>query len=161
MAWEAGRGLILIINKWDLVEKDGKTADQWKKKAIEKAPYLEHVPMLFASAKTGLRVQKVLDLVLAVDGERKKRISTSEVNKTLESLLARRQPPQAAGVEVKLNYATQVEIEPPTIAVFGNHPEMVQEHYIRFLHNGFRDVYGFAGTPLRMIMRRKAGGTRE
>jgi GTPase len=157
MAWEAGRGLILIVNKWDLVEKDGKTADQWKKKAIEKAPYLAHVPMLFTSARTGLRVQKVLDLVLAVDVERSRRISTSEVNKTLEALLARRQPPQAAGVEVRLNYATQVEVEPPTIAVFGNHPELVQEHYIRYLHNGFREEYGFAGTPLRMIMRHKSG----
>jgi GTP-binding protein len=157
LAWEAGRGLILVINKWDLVEKDGKTADQWKKKAIEKAPYLAHVPMLFSSALTGLRVQKVLDLVLAVDAERERRVSTSEVNKVLEALLARRQPPQAAGVEVKLNYATQAETAPPTIAVFGNHPELVQEHYVRYLHNGFRDAWGFAGTPLRVVMRRKSG----
>ncbi|MCU0649908.1 MAG: ribosome biogenesis GTPase Der [Gemmatimonadaceae bacterium] len=157
MAWDAGRGLILVVNKWDLVEKDGKTADQWVKKAVEKAPYLEHVPMLFTSAKTGLRVQKVLDLVVQVDEARRKRISTHEVNDTLQALLARRQPPQAAGLEVKLNYATQVEVEPPTIAVFGNHPELVQEHYIRYLHNGFRDAWGFAGTPLRVLMRRKAG----
>ncbi|MCU0635367.1 MAG: ribosome biogenesis GTPase Der [Gemmatimonadaceae bacterium] len=157
LAWDAGRGLILIVNKWDLVEKDGKTADQWKKKAIEKAPYLEHVPMLFTSAKTGLRVQKVLDLVIEVDEARRRRVSTHEVNETLQALLARRQPPQAAGMEVRLNYATQVEVEPPTIAVFGNHPELVQEHYIRYLHNGFRDAWGFAGTPLRVLMRRKGG----
>jgi GTP-binding protein len=70
-------------------------------------------------------------------------------------MVARRQPPQAAGREVKLNYATQVEIEPPTIAVFGNHPEAIPEHYIRFLHNGFREKWGFTGSPLRIILRRK------
>jgi GTP-binding protein len=157
LGWEAGRALIIVVNKWDLAEKDDKAAARFEKKAREKAPYLTFVPFLFTSAKTGLRVTRVLDLILAVDDERQKRITTSEVNERLGELLARLQPPQAAGREVKLNYATQVQIAPPTIAVFGNHPELVEEHYVRYLHNGFREAWGFTGNPLRVVMRRKAG----
>jgi GTP-binding protein len=157
LAWEAGRGLILVVNKWDLAERDDKASARFEKKAREKAPYLNFVPFLFASAKTGLRVNRVLDLILAVDEERQKRITTSEVNDRLGELLARLQPPQSAGREVRLNYATQVQTSPPTIAVFGNHPELVEEHYVRYLHNGFREAWGFTGNPLRILMRRKAG----
>ncbi|WP_396206029.1 ribosome biogenesis GTPase Der [Gemmatimonas sp.] len=156
MAWEAGRGLILVINKWDLYEdKTDKSADKFRKESVEKAPYFKFVPFLFTSAVTGQRVTKALDLVLEVQEQRTRRITTSQVNDALEEMVARRQPPQAAGREVKLNYATQVEIEPPTIAVFGNHPEAIPEHYIRFLHNGFREKWGFTGSPLRIILRRK------
>jgi GTP-binding protein len=156
MAWEAGRGLILVINKWDLYEdKTDKSADKFKKEAVEKVPYLKFVPFLFTSAISGQRVTKVLDVVLSVQEQRTRRISTSEVNDALGDLLARLQPPQAAGREVKLNYATQVEIEPPTFAVFGNNPEAIPEHYVRFLHNGFRERWGFTGAPLRIILRRK------
>jgi GTP-binding protein len=88
--------------------------------------------------------------------EREKRVQTHEVNERLGELIARRQPPQAAGREVRLNYAAQVETAPPTIAVFGNHPELVQEHYVRYLHNGFRESWGFTGNPLRIVLRRKA-----
>ncbi|HEY7234264.1 MAG TPA: ribosome biogenesis GTPase Der [Gemmatimonadaceae bacterium] len=157
LAWEAGRGLIVVVNKWDLAERDDKAAARFEKKVREKAPYLSFVPFLFTSAKTGLRVTRVLDLILAVDEERQKRIATSEVNERLGQLLARLQPPQAAGHIVKLNYATQVQTSPPTIAVFGNHPELVEEHYVRYLHNGFREAWGFTGNPLRVVMRRKAG----
>jgi GTPase len=156
LAWEAGRGLIIVVNKWDLKEKDDKTAPHFQKEAAEKAPFLGFVPFLFTSAVTGQRVTRILDDVLAVDEERRKRIPTSEVNETLKALLARRQPPQAAGRDVRLNYATQVEVAPPTIAVFGNHPELVQEHYVRYLHNGFRAAWGFTGSPLRVVMRGKA-----
>jgi GTP-binding protein len=157
LAWESGRGLIVIVNKWDLAERDDKAASRFEKKAREKAPYLNFVPFLFTSAKTGLRVTRVLDLIFAVDEERQKRIATSEVNERLGELIARLQPPQAAGREVRLNYATQVQTSPPTIAVFGNHPELVEEHYVRYLHNGFREAWGFTGNPLRVLMRRKAG----
>ena len=156
LAWEAGRGLIVVVNKWDLKEKGDKTAPHFEKEAAEKAPFLGFVPFLFTSAVTGQRVSRILDDVLAVDEERRKRIPTSEVNETLKALLARRQPPQAAGRDVRLNYATQVEVAPPTIAVFGNHPELVQEHYVRYLHNGFRAAWGFTGSPLRVVMRGKA-----
>ncbi|MDQ6887210.1 MAG: ribosome biogenesis GTPase Der [Gemmatimonadota bacterium] len=155
-AWDAGRGLILVVNKWDLKEKDDKTAAKFEKEAGEKAPFLKFVPFVFTSALTGQRVTRLLELVLDVERERQKRITTSQVNDQLEQLLARRQPPQAAGREVRLLYATQVEIAPPTIAVFGNHPELVEEHYVRYLHNGFRAAWGFIGNPLRIVLRRKA-----
>lgn len=155
-AWDAGCGLIVVVNKWDLQEKEDKTAARFEKEAKEKAPFLRFVPFLFASAKTGQRATKVLELIRQVEEERTKRISTSKVNEQLEALIARRQPPQAAGREVKLLYATQVEIAPPTFAVFGNHPELVEEHYVRYLHNGFREAWGFTGSPLRILLRRRA-----
>jgi GTPase len=146
------------VNKWDLAEKDDKSVHKYEKKAHEKAPFLKFVPFLFTSALTGQRVSKILDVIQLVDEEAHKRITTSQVNERLSELLARRQPSQAAGREVKLNYATQVSVSPPTIAVFGNHPDLVEEHYIRFLHNGFRETYGFTGNPLRILLRRKSGG---
>ena len=153
---EAGRGLIVVVNKWDAKEEKGdKSAAHFQRDAGEKVPYLKFVPFLFTSALTGQRVTKILDVILQVEAERQKRISTSEINQTLEELIARRQPPQAAGREVKLKYATQVEIAPPSIGVWGNHPELVQEHYVRYLHNGFRAAYGFTGNPLRIVMKRK------
>jgi GTP-binding protein len=155
MAWEAGRGLIMVVNKWDLAEKDDKASATYEKAAGEKAPFLKFVPWIFTSALTGQRVNRALEIILEVEAERSKRISTSEVNEKLGELLARRQPPQAAGREIKLNFATQVETDPPTIAVFGNAPDLVEEHYIRFLHNGFRSFWGFTGNPLRVVMKRK------
>ena len=157
LAWENGCGLIIVVNKWDIKEeKTDKSAQKFQKEAGEKAPFLKFVPFLFTSALTGQRVTKVLETVLLVDAERKKRISTAQVNTTLGELTARLQPPQAAGREVKLLYATQVEIEPPTIAVFGNHPDLVPEHYVRYLHNGFREAWGFTGSPLRILLRSRA-----
>ena len=156
LAWEAGRGLIVIVNKWDLKEKGDKTAAHFERDAAERVPFLGFVPFLFTSAKTGQRVSRVLDQIVEVDAERSKRITTSQVNNTLEALVARRQPPQAAGREIKLMYATQVEVAPPTIAVFGNHPELLAEHYVRYLHNGFREAWGFTGNPLRIVLRRRA-----
>jgi GTPase len=157
LAWEAGRGLIMVVNKWDLAEKDDKATAKYEKAAGEKAPFLKFVPFLFTSALTGQRVNRTLDVILEVEEERAKRITTSEVNAKLGELLARRQPPQAAGREVKLNYATQVETHPPTIAIFGNAPDLLAEHYVRYLHNGFRSFWGFTGNPLRIVLRRKAG----
>jgi GTP-binding protein len=157
LAWEAGRSLILVVNKWDLKEKSDKTSAHFERDAQEKAPFLRWVPFLFTSAVTGQRVTRVLDVIVQVDEERRKRVPTHEVNEVLQALLARRQPPQAAGREVKLNYATQVETSPPTIAVFGNEPSLLPEHYVRFLHNGFREAWGFLGSPLEIVLRRKGG----
>jgi GTPase len=157
LAWDQGCGVIVVVNKWDIKEeKTDKSAAKFQKEAGEKAPFLKFVPFVFTSALTGQRVSKVLELVLQVDAERKKRISTAQVNTTLGELTARLQPPQAAGREVKLLYATQVEVEPPTIAVFGNHPDLVPEHYVRYLHNGFREAWGFNGSPLRILLRSRA-----
>jgi GTP-binding protein len=156
IAWEAGRGLIVVVNKWDAAERDDKAASKFEKESAEKAPFLGFVPFVFTSALTGQRISKILELILQVEEQRLKRIATSEVNDRLQELLARRQPPQSAGHEVKLNYATQVEIAPPTIAIFGNNPDLVQEHYVRYLHNGFREFWGFTGNPLRIVLKRKS-----
>ncbi len=156
LAWEAGRGLIVIVNKWDLFEKDDKSAPHFEKECREKAPFLAFVPFLFTSAKTGQRVSRVLDMIVEVAAERTKRITTSEVNTRLGELIARQQPAQAAGREVRLMYATQVDVAPPTFAIFGNHPDLVQENYVRYLHNGFRESWGFRGNPVRILLRRKA-----
>jgi len=152
-AWDAGKGVILIANKWDLVEKETNTAPQWEKKVRERIPFLQWVPIVFASALTGQRVRKCLDLVLEVQEERHRRIDTSEVNRVLEALVGRQQPPHYRGRPLKIRYATQVSVAPPTFAVFANYPKEIPEHYIRYLHNGFREAWTFMGTPLRLRLR--------
>ncbi|MDA1081340.1 MAG: ribosome biogenesis GTPase Der [Gemmatimonadetes bacterium] len=156
LAWEAGRALIVVVNKWDAKEKDDKTAPHFEKECGDKAPFLRFVPFVFTSALTGMRVTKILEIVLEVDAQRHRHISTSEVNDALRALVARLQPPQAAGNEIKLTYATQVDAIPPSIAIFCNHPDLVAEHYVRYLHNGFREQWGFRGNPLRILLRRKS-----
>jgi GTPase len=161
LAWDAGRGLVMVVNKWDLVEKDDKTAPKFVKEMVEKAPFLEYVPFLFTSAVTGQRVTRILDTLLEVERERIKRVSTSDVNGRLQELVARLQPPQSAGHEIRVNYATQVEVSPPHVVVFGNHPEWVAEHYVRYLHNGFRETFGWTGNPLRLTLKRKNEDRRD
>lgn len=161
LAWDAGRGLILLANKWDLVEKTDKTAAAYAKEMAEKAPFLQYVPVLFTSATTGQRITRLLDVLLEVDRERHKRIPTHDVNGRLQELVARRQPPQAVGMEIRVNYATQVEVAPPHIVVFANHPDHVAEHYVRYLHNGFRETFGWTGNPVRITLKRKHAVERD
>ena len=150
-AWEQGCGLIILVNKWDLVEdKDTNTAARGEKLLIEKAPFLEWVPFLYVSALTGQRVRKLLDLILEVAAEREKRVSTAEVNKVLGELLDRNSPPQKAGEEVKLLYASQIGTAPPEFAIVSNRPLDIHESYQRYLINGFREAWGFKGAPLRL-----------
>lgn len=152
-AWEAGKGVILVPNKWDLIEKDTMTAPAWEKRVRERITFLKWVPIVFTSAITGQRVRKCLDLVLDVQEQRSRRIETHEVNSVLESLLERQPPPHFRGRRVKIKYATQVAVEPPTFAIFTNYPKALPEHYIRFLHNGFREAWTFMGTPIRLRIR--------
>ena len=152
-AWEAGRGLIMIANKWDLVEKDTMTAPSWQKKVRERIPFLQWVPIVFTSALTGLRVRKVLDLILEVNEERSRRVETHEVNEVLERLVRRQPPPHHRGRPVKVKYGTEVSVRPPTFAIFSNFPKAIPAHYIRYLHNGFRDAWSFMGTPIRLRLR--------
>ncbi len=157
MAWEAGSAVILVANKWDLVEKETSTAPAFEKKLKARYPFLAWVPILFMSALTGQRVRKTLDLVLEVHDERVRRIDTHEVNEVLEVLTRRQPPPHHRGRPVKLKYATQVTIAPPTFAIFANYPKEVPDHYIRYLLNGFRERWPFTGTPVRLRIR----GSRE
>ncbi len=152
-AWKSGCGLILIANKWDLVEKDDRTAIEYERTMRARAPSLRSVPIVFASAITGQRVRRVLDLILEVAETRSRRIPTSEVNDALRELAARVPPPHHRGMPIKLLYATQVSTRPPTFVVFTNQPKGITESYLRYLRNGFRDRWGFLGTPLRLRIR--------
>ncbi|HEY7634920.1 MAG TPA: ribosome biogenesis GTPase Der [Gemmatimonadales bacterium] len=150
-AWDRGCGLIVVVNKWDLIaEKDANTARRGQEELIEKAPFLRYVPFLYASALTGQRVRKILDLIIQVAAERERRIPTAEVNRVLANLLERNSPPQQPGEEVKLLYASQVGTAPPTIAIVSNRPDEVPESYQRYLVHGFRSVWPFSGSPLRL-----------
>lgn len=153
-AWEAGAGLMLVINKWDRVQVDPKTAPEFERALRERAPFLRWVPIFFVSALTGKRVHKLLDAVLEVDRERHRRIQTSEVNDALRELVARQPPPHDQGRRVKLGYATQVNTAPPTFLVFSNLPKAVPAHYLRYMENSFRDRWGFTGTPIRIRLKR-------
>ena len=150
-AWDQGCGLIIVVNKWDLVEeKDANTAHRGQEELIVKAPFLRYVPFVYVSALTGQRVRKILDLILEVADGRDRRIPTAEVNKVLATLLERTAPPQKPGEEVKLLYASQVGTAPPTFAIVSNRPDDVPEAYQRYLVHGFRSVWPFTGSPLRL-----------
>jgi GTP-binding protein len=152
-AWEAGAGLILAVNKWDLVEKDTMTAPNLEKEIRARAPFLQWVPILFLSALTGQRVRKTLDLVLAVQAQRLRRVDTHEVNEAIKEIVGRQPPPHSRGRAVRIRYGTQVTVAPPTFVLFSNLPKEVPEHYIRYIHNGFRERWGFAGVPIRIRIR--------
>ena len=152
-AWDAGKGVILVANKWDLVPKETMTAPDWEKKVRERVPFLQWVPIVFTSALTGQRVRKCLDLVLEVQEQRTRRIETHEVNEVLGALIDRQQPPTHRGRRVKLRYATQIGVEPPTFAIFCNYPKALADHYLRYLHNGFREAWTFMGSPIRLRVR--------
>ena len=150
-AWEQGCALIIVVNKWDLVEeKDANTAARGQQTLIEKAPFLAHVPFVYVSALTGQRVRKLLDLIVSVADDRQKRVPTAEVNRILGSLLEKNSPPQKMGEEVKLLYASQIATAPPEFAIVSNRPDDVPESYQRYLVNGFRDAWSFNGSPVRL-----------
>jgi len=156
-AWEAGAGVVLVMNKWDLVEKDTNTAPAREKAMRKKAPFLQWVPILFTSALSGQRVRKTLDLVLEVQEERHRRIDTHEVNEALERLVQHQPPPHSRGRQVKLRYGTQISVAPPTFLIFSNLPKEIPAHYIRYVQNSFRSRWGFMGTPLRIRFRKSQG----
>jgi GTP-binding protein len=150
-AWDRGAGLIIAVNKWDLIpEKDANTAKRGQDLLAEKAPFLRYVPFLYVSATQGQRVSRLPELILEVAAARDHRVSTAEVNRVLEDLLARNAPPQQQGDAVKLLYASQIGTRPPTIAIVSNRPDDVPEAYQRYLHHGFRAAWGFNGAPLRL-----------
>jgi len=150
-AWDEGAGLIVLVNKWDLIEeKDANTARQGQEALVAKAPFLRYVPFLYVSALTGQRVRKVLDLIVEVAEDRQRRVPTAEVNKVLASLIERNAPPQKPGEEVKLLYASQIATAPPTLAIVSNRPDEVPESYQRYLAHGFREAWPFTGSPLRL-----------
>ncbi len=152
-AWTSGSGVVLLVNKWDLVEKDTLTAPHFEKKVRERIPFLKWVPIHFVSALTGQRVRTCLDVILKVQEERGRRVETREVNDVLAALLSHQPPPHHRGRPVKIKYGTQVSTHPPTFALFANFPKAVPAHYIRYLHNGFRERWSFVGTDIRIRIR--------
>lgn len=157
-AWTHGAGLIVAVNKWDLIEeKEPNTAIHGQKEVTDRAPFLDGVPFVYISALSGQRVRKVLDLIVEVATARSHRVATAEVNRVLHELCDRHQPPQTGGRQVKFYYGSQVGSAPPTFALVTNYPDDIHESYQRFLINGFREAWGFAGVPIRLKLRRKRG----
>ncbi|MBU1636658.1 ribosome biogenesis GTPase Der [bacterium] len=150
-----GKGIVLCINKWDLFEKDSKSAHQIERDIDERLASFSYVPKMFISAKEKQRVHKVLEKVFQIYEERQKRISTSELNRFIEELMEVTPPPSIKGRDLRFNYVTQVEIAPPLFAFFGKYPELLTANYRSFLERKFREKYGFEGVPLRLTFRKK------
>src|SRR5207237_8240125 len=135
--WDAGKSLIIVANKWDLVEKETNTSNAYAEKLRDRAPSLRWVPVVFTSALTGQRVHKVLDLVLEVHEERLRHIATHEVTEAVKKLAEHQPPPHYRGMPVKFLYATQADTQPPTFVLFANYPKSIEESYVRYIQNTF------------------------
>ena len=151
---EEGRGLVIAVNKWDLVEdKTDRTFDQYTEWIRSEVPFLEFAPIVSISAKTGQRVGRVLELAIDIWGERRKRISTGELNRVLRAAAERQTPPVVKGRRPKLFYGTQVGVAPPTFVFFANDAALIHFSYRRYLENRLREEFGFDGTPIRLVFR--------
>ena len=152
---EAHKGIVLVLNKWDAVEKDEHTADKWLKKLRRDAPYLVWADIVFASALTGQRVERILKEALRVAEERYRRVPTGELNRLIMDAVRAHPPSHVRNKLPKIFYATQVGVAPPTFVIFVNDPAIVHFSYKRYLENRIRDAYGFLGTPIRLIFRQR------
>lgn len=150
---ERAIGLVVAVNKWDLVEKQTNTMAEFEKRIRNQFKFMPFVPVVFVSAKTGQRIEQVLDLALTIRLERQKRVTTGALNEMIRRALAERQPPSAGGKLVKLFYITQVAVDPPTFVGWVNDPALVHFSYRRFIENRLREQFGFAGTPIRLFFR--------
>ena len=153
---DEGVGLVLAINKWDLVEKDDKTFEEFTARIRRQAPFLHFAPVVAISALTGQRAGRVLDDALTIAAERRRRIPTSRLNRILSDAVSRHQPPAVKGRRPKFYYATQATIEPPTFVLFASDAKSVHFSYRRFLENRIREAFDFEGTPLRLIFRERS-----
>ena len=154
-AHEAGKGVIIVINKWDAVEKETGTLEAYKKEVYNKLSYLSYAPMIFVSAKTGQRVHKLFDLINHVAEQNSLRISTSILNQVINEAIAIVQPPTDKGKRLKIFYATQSSTKPPTFVIFVNNKDLFHFSYERYLVNQIRKEFGLEGTPVRVIVREK------
>ena len=154
-AHEAGKGIIIVVNKWDAIEKENGTLENYRKKIYEKLSYLSYAPVIFISAKTGQRVPKLFELIHQVAEENSKRISTSVLNQVINEAIAMVQPPTDKGKRLKILYGTQASTKPPTFVIFVNNKELFHFSYERYLINQFRKEFGLQGTPVRIMVREK------
>lgn len=152
---DARKGLILAVNKWDLIEKDGKTADHLTKIIRDELGTYSWAPIMFISAVTKQRIHRVIDLAKVVLEKRSKRVSTSKLNDTLLPIFENSPPPSYRGLDMRLNYITQVNTEPPVFALFLNHPQYLRTPYKRFIERKIRENFDFEGTPISLVFRKK------
>ncbi len=155
MAHEAGKASIVIVNKWDLIEKETKTMDIMRKDIMRDLSFMSYAPILFISALTGQRTQRIFELVNYVDDQSAMRITTGMLNNVLEDAQARVQPPSDRGKRLKIYYMTQTGIRPPHFVIFANSRELFHFSYQRYIENQIRAVFGLEGTPIRMTIRQK------
>jgi GTP-binding protein len=150
---EQKKGIVVVVNKWDLIEKEATTMDEYRVRAARALDFVPYAPLVFVSAKLGQRVHQILDTALAVVTERTKRVPTSALNTLLREAVAAHQPPSRPGRWLKFYYATQADVSPPTFIFFCNDPLQIHFSYRRYLENKMRDAFGFIGTPIRMSFR--------
>lgn len=150
---DAWKSAVILVNKWDLVEKDSFTMDEYTRQVRQELNFMEYVPVLFISAKTGQRIHKVLPAALQVQEERLVRLSTSQLNQILQQAQDQHPAPSQAGRQLKIYYGTQVRSDPPTFLLYVNDPKLGHFSYLRYLENRLREVYPFIGTPIRLVMR--------
>ena len=154
-AHEAGKGVIIVVNKWDEIEKETGTLEKYKKEIYAKLAYLSYAPIIFISAKTGQRVEKLFDMINEVAKQNAMRISTSVLNQVINEAIAIVQPPTDKGKRLKIFYGTQASTKPPTFVIFVNSKELFHFSYERYLVNQIRKEFGLQGTPVRIIVREK------
>ncbi len=160
MAHERGKGLVIAVNKWDLVEKDDKTIYQYTDKIRQVLSFVPYAQILFLSAKTGQRLQKLYDVLDVVIANQNMRVATGVLNDILSEATALQQPPSDKGKRLRVYYITQVGVKPPTFVIFVNHKELMHFSYLRYLENQIRNSFGFSGTPLRFFVRERKGEER-
>ena len=154
-AHEAGKGIIIAINKWDEIEKETGTLEKYKKDVYEKLGYANYAPVVFISAKTGQRVNNLFEIINNVASQNALRVSTSVVNEVINEAITVVQPPSDKGKRLKIFYGTQASTKPPTFVIFCNNKDLFHFSYQRYLINCFRDNFGLEGTPVRLIIREK------
>jgi GTP-binding protein len=155
MVHEEGKGLILVLNKWDTVPDKEEAYKRFMEDVRQRLKFADYAPVLTISAKTRQRVTKVFDEIDRVIGESEKRVPTAELNRVFERLIAGHEPPLFRGRRVKYYYITQVGIKPPTFVAFVNYPDGVHFSYLRYIENHLREAFGFAGTPVRIFAKRR------
>lgn len=153
LAHEAGKASIIVVNKWDTIEKDNDTVNSYTKDVYNSLGYMTYAPLLFISAKTGQRVQKLFEHIVYIYGQSVMRISTGMLNDVLNDATTRVEPPTDKGKRLRIYYMTQTSAAPPTFVIFCNDPELFHFSYQRYLENRLREVFGFRGTPIRLVIR--------
>ena len=157
IAHEMGKACIIAVNKWDALEKDGKTMDSYRKKLMNDFSFMSYAPIIFISAKTGQRLDRLFELIKFVDEQNSMRISTGKLNDVLAAATARVQPPTDKGKRLKIYYMTQASTRPPTFVCFVNDKELFHYSYQRYLDNQIREVFGLEGTPTKFVVRERDG----